>query len=149
MEDGSKYLCARCYHLQTAGPLPERTLGSTAFLSVAIACLAALALAGLALCVLYLLGTGNLPWFVLLGLLTFCVVGCPAALLLLFKRRNITLLVASLYLPLGLWSFLWHLAPGVEWEYSRTTAWGALFFLFLGAVAMCLFLRDLRALPRL
>jgi hypothetical protein len=147
MEYGARLLCERCYHLQITGPEPPRTLGSTGFTVIASLCLAALALAGFALCVLYLVGAGDLAWFIGLTALMFVIVGCPAAILA--KRRNLALLVASLYLPLGLWAYLWHLAPGVDWEYGSMTSYGGFFFFTIGLIAMAIFIRDLRALPRL
>jgi ABC-type transport system involved in multi-copper enzyme maturation permease subunit len=147
MEYGLRLLCGRCYHLQINGPEPEHALGSTAFTVIASLCLAALALAGISLCVLYLVGTGDLTWFVVLTILMLVSLGCPAAVLV--KRRNLALLIASLYLPLGLWAYLWRLAPGIDWEYGNMTAYGGLFFLAVGLIATILFVRDLRALPRL
>lgn len=147
LDYGMKILCEGCYHPQITGPQPEHTLSSTAFKRLASLCLAALALACSALCILYLVGTGDLPWFILLTALALTVIGCPAAVL--FRRRNLALLMASLYLPLGLWAFIWRLAPGVGWEYGRMTGYGALFFFALGMVAIFSFVRDLRALPRL
>ena len=71
----------------------------------------------------------------------------PAVVLL--RRRNITLLVTAFYLPLGIWSYLWFLAPGVDWQFIDSTAWGALFFMAVGFATLYVFLRDLRILPRL
>jgi hypothetical protein len=147
MEYGIRFLCARCCHRQITGPKPPRVLGHTAFTVIAYLCLAALALAGSALCVLYLSGAGNLTWFIVLGLFSLLAAGCPAVILL--RRRNLALLIASLYIPLGLWAYLWRLAPGVEWELSGVTAYGAFFFFTTGLVATILFVRDKRALPRI
>ncbi len=147
LDYGVKILCERCYHQQITGPQPEHKLSSTAFRLLASLCLVALALACSALCVLYLVGTGDLPWFILLAALAIAVIGCPIAIL--FRKRNLALIMASLYLPLGLWAFVWHLAPGVSWEYGRMTGYGGLLFFALGLIAMYTFVRDLRALPRL
>jgi hypothetical protein len=147
LDYGIKILCEDCYHLQITGPQPAHTLSPGAFKLVFSLCLTVLALACTALCILYLSGTGDLPWFILLTALAFAVVACPA--FILFRRRNLALLVASLYLPLGLWAFVWHLAPGAGWEYARMTAYGGLLFFALGLVAIYTFVRDLRALPRL
>ena len=147
IEEGAKFLCARCYHLQIAGPRPAHILSSTAFTAVAYTCLAALTLAGFALCVLYRAGTGDLAWFIFLIALTFIVLMCPA--IILFKKRNLALLMASLYLLLGVWAFVWYLAPGVNGEYGGMTVYGGLFFFIIGLIALGLFVRDLRVLPRL
>ncbi|MEW6554034.1 MAG: hypothetical protein AB1384_07085 [Actinomycetota bacterium] len=146
MDYGIKVLCENCYHLQVTGPQPEHSLSSTALKLVFSLGLAALALACAALCVLYLSGTGDLPWFILLSVLALAVVVCPV--IVLSRKRNLSLLMASLYLPLGLWAFVWQLAPGVGWEYGRMTAYGGLLFLALGLVAAYTYVRDLRALPR-
>lgn len=147
IDAGSRYLCLRCYHLQAAGMDPPRSRSSTVFITTAAVALAITALTGLSLCILYLYGTGNLFWFILLCLIMLLVVACPSVVLL--KHRNLSLLVAALYTPLGLWSFLWYLAPGVNWQYAESTTWSALFFFLIGFAALCLFLRDLRMLPRL
>ncbi len=147
VEYGVKLMCGRCYHLQVNGPEPPRTLSSKTFLLLSSMCLLAMALAGLSLCVLYLLGTEDLGWFIVLTVLMLASLGCPAAVLA--RRRNLALLIASLYLPLGVWAYLWRAAPGIDWEYGKMTAYGGLFFFAVGIVAMLLFLRDLRALPRL
>ena len=142
---GVKFLCSRCYHLQITGPQPPRTLGSTAFVAIAVAGLAAVGLAGFSLCILYMLGTGDLLWFTLFSLLMLCAVGCPAAILV--KKRNLALLLSALYLPLGIWGYLWYLAPGSDWLFSRFTAYGAYFFFVGGIVILVFFIRDLRGLP--
>jgi hypothetical protein len=147
IEDGSKYLCSHCYHLEIAGSWYPRTLSSRAFLIIAAACLGVLGLAGIALCILYVVGTGDLGWFVWLSLLMLCVVGCPAAALT--RKRNVALLVTCLYLPLGVWSYLWYLAPGVNGEYSNMTAYGGYFFFVAGVITLFFFVRDMRMLPRL
>lgn len=147
MELGIKFLCSRCYHMQITGPKPPRTLGSTAFLIIAAACLTAVGLAGFSLCILYLLGTGDLLWFIIFSLLMLCVVGCPAGVLV--RKRNLAFLVTILYLPLGIWAYLWYLAPGAEWGFSGLTAYGGYFFFIVGIVALVFFVKDLRGLPRL
>lgn len=146
MDSGSRYLCVRCYHLQTAGQEPLEEWNCRAFLAIAIASLVAIGLAGIALCILYLSGTGKMAWFVLLLALALSVAVCPAAVLL--KRRNLSLLVACLFLPMGIWSYLWHLAPGVDWGYGKSATWGTLGFLAIALFTLYLFLRDLRTLPR-
>jgi hypothetical protein len=147
MPDGARFLCTRCCHLHTKGPEPPHKLGYTAFTVIAYLCLAALALAGFTLCVLYVIGAGDLTWFVILSALMLCVAGCPAVILV--RKRNLALLLAALYLPLGVWAHLWHRAPGVEWEYSAMTAYGGYFFLLIGAAALVAFISNSRALPRL
>ncbi len=147
MEYGRKLLCERCYHLQVTGPEPPRTLSPTAFTVIAYMGLAAAGLAGFTLCVLYLVGTGDVTWFMVFTALMAVIVGCPA--LILIKKRNLSLIIASLYLPLGLWAFLWHLAPGAAWDYSRMTSYGGIFFFAVGLAALSVFIRDLRGLPRL
>ena len=147
MERGSKILCQRCYHIQAVVGQGSRSGSPAAFLALCIAALVVLTLTGITLCVLYLFGTGNLLWFILLFVFILVAAGVPAFMLL--KRRNITLLVAALYLPLGVWSYLWFLAPGVDWQFIDSTAWGALFFMAVGFATLYVFLRDLRMLPRL
>jgi hypothetical protein len=147
MEYGNRLLCERCYHLQITGPEPSHTLSSTAFMVMASLCLVALALAGFALCILYLVGAGDVLWFIVLTALMCAVIVCPAVILI--KKRNLAMLIASLYLPMGLWAYLWHLAPGAGWEYGNMTAYGGFLFITIGLAAMFLFVRDLRALPRL
>ncbi len=147
MEDGVKFLCARCYHMHITGPEPNHTLGSKAFLVIAAACLVAAGLAGSSLCILYLLGTGDTPWFIALGLVMLIAVAAPVGVLLL--KRNLTLLIAAFYLPLGVWALLWYRAPGVDWGFSGITAYGGFFFGLIGILALSFFIRDLRGLPRL
>jgi len=110
-DDGTKILCGRCYHLQVTGPQPPRTLGPTGFLLIALLCLAALALAGFTLCVLYLVGAGDLAWFITLTALMAASMACPAAVLA--RRRNLALLIAALYLPLGLWAYQAPINPAI------------------------------------
>ncbi|MBN2028313.1 MAG: hypothetical protein JW854_16310 [Actinobacteria bacterium] len=88
-----------------------------------------------------------MAWFIFLGILMLFSLACPAAVLL--SRRNLTLLTAALYLPLGIWAYLWYMAPGVNWEYSGITAYGGIAFFLIGLLALLLFARDLRSLPRL
>ncbi len=144
--DGTRVLCERCHHLQVTGPQPPRTLGPTAFRLIALFCLAALALAGFTLCALYLTGSGELAWFCALAALMAVSTACPAAILA--RRRNLTLLIAALYLPLGAWAYLWSMAPGAGWEYGALTAYGGLFIFAIGVVSLGFFVRDMRALPR-
>lgn len=144
---GTRFLCARCLHLLKVGPEPARASSPTSLKAVAAAALGLTALAGGALCALYLLGTGNLLWFGLLAAATFVLVAFPSAVLL--RYRNLTLLVASLFIPMGFWAHIWFRAPGVDWEYAESTGWGSLFFLAIGLITLLLFLRDLRSLPRL
>lgn len=146
MDAGSKYLCVRCDHLQAAGKEPTAHRKGFSFISIAAASLAVVALVGLAICFLFLSGTGRFAWFVLLLLLMSCVVACPSVVLL--KKRSLTLLISSLYIPLGAWLFLLYLAPGVHWEYKRSTAWGGFCFLGIGLLSLYLFLSDLRSLPK-
>jgi hypothetical protein len=147
MGDGVKFLCARCYHMHITGPGPPHTLGSTAFLVIAAACLVAVGLAGSSLCILYLVGTGDTPWFVALGVAMLIAVALPAGVLIL--KRNLALLIAAFYLPLGAWALLWYGAPGVDWGFGGMTAYGGFFFAVTGIFALFFFVRDLRGLPRL
>ena len=147
MLDGAKFLCARCYHVHIKGPEPGRRLGHAAFTTAAYVCLAVLALCGIALCIFYVTGAGNLTWSIILSALMLLMVGCPA--ILLSRKRNLALLLASLYLPLGVWAYLWNLAPGVEWEFSAMTAYGGYIFFMLGIVALVIFASNLTTLPRL
>jgi hypothetical protein len=144
---GNKYLCVHCYHLQIAGQEPMFARSNIVFLAITLSMVAAIALAGLALCLLYLSGTGKVAWFVLLLALMICVVACPIAIL--FRTRNLTILITSIYLPFGIWSFIIYIAPGVHWEFSKVTVWSALCFLGIGILSLYLFLRDLKILPRL
>ena len=147
LEQGSKFLCQRCYHIQAVAGQGSRSGSPAAFLALSIVALSILALTGITLCVLYLFGTGNLLWFILLFIFILVAAIIPAVVLM--KRRNITLLAAILYLPLGIWSYLWFLAPGVDWQFVDSTAWGALFFMAVGFATLYVFMRDLRILPRL
>ncbi|MFW6113505.1 MAG: hypothetical protein ACOC78_01115 [Actinomycetota bacterium] len=147
VEAGNKYMCRECLHLQAAGREPSRANGKVVFMVISVSALVMLALAGLAICILYMAGTGDILWFVILLLSTLLVAALPS--LVLTKRRNIALLVTSLYLPLCLWSYLWYMAPGVEWVYMESTIWGGLFFLIIGLLSFYLFMRDRKALPRL
>ncbi|MDY6794729.1 MAG: hypothetical protein SWK76_05555 [Actinomycetota bacterium] len=138
-------MCRQCLHLQAAGLESPRARGYAVFMAISVTALVVLALTGLSLCVLYLVGTGNVTWFIILLLTMLLMVAIPSVLLV--KRRNIALLVTSLYLPLGFWSYLWYMAPGVEWVYMESTIWGGLFFLLIGLLSLYLFMRDKRALP--
>ncbi|MDI7251497.1 MAG: hypothetical protein QME89_02975 [Actinomycetota bacterium] len=108
--------------------------------------MAAVASAGVSLCVLYLAGTGRGTWFALLLLSMSLTVALPLGVYR--RRRNLYILVSALYFPLGLWCFIWYLAPGVGWDYSSSLLGGGFFFLVLGAGALYLYDRDLRSLPR-
>ena len=59
VEEGTRFLCARCLHLEVAGPAPRRALGHRGFVATAAVLLALLFLAGSLLCSLYLTGTGD------------------------------------------------------------------------------------------
>gem|GEM_PF-1269165 len=146
LADGEKCLCRHCHHLQVLRRRNGSGMGYRAFLALACACLAAVALAGFSLCFLYLSGTGRVSWFLPLCASMMLVVGAPS--FLLTRRRNLALLAASLYLPLSLWSFLWSLAPGVDWEYEGSMGWSALFFLALACLGFYIYGRDLRTLAR-
>lgn len=146
LANGEKYICSRCHHLQVYRPLSGGGMGHRAFLTLVAASLAAMALAGFSLCFLYLFGTGRVSWFLPLFGSMLLVVGVPA--FLLSRRRNLALLAASLYLPLALWSFMWSLAPGVDWEYAGSMGWSALFFLSLACMGFYLYGRDLRTLSK-
>jgi len=87
MLDGAKFLCARCYHVHIKGPEPGRRLGHAAFTTAAYVCLAVLALCGIALCIFYVTGAGNLTWSIILSALMLLMVGCPA--ILLSRKRNL------------------------------------------------------------
>ncbi len=144
--NGEKYLCSRCHHLQVYRSRAGGGMSHRTFVALVIASLAATALAGFSLCFLYLFGTGRVSWFLPLFASMLLVVGLPA--FLLSRRRNLALLAASLYLPLAFWSFLWSLAPGVDWEYAGSMGWSALFFLSLACMGFYLYGRDLRNLSR-
>ncbi|MDI6831441.1 MAG: hypothetical protein QME88_08935 [Actinomycetota bacterium] len=146
VEAGSRFLCARCLHLEVAGPRPRRVLDHRAFLAVAVTLLALLFAAGSLLCALYLVGAGNLAWFMVLAALMLVVMASATSVLA--RRRNLALLLGSLYLPLGIWACAWRLAPGAGWELSRATGYGGLMLLGAGAVCLYVFGRDARRLPR-
>lgn len=143
---GEKYLCRRCHHRQILRWGSGSGTGYRTFVALACACLTLVALAGFSLCVLYLSGTGRVTWFLPLFASMTLVVCVPA--FLLTRRRNLALLAASLYLPLALWSLLWSLAPGVDWEYEGSMGWSALFFLALACMGFYLYGRDLRTLTK-
>lgn len=144
---GTRFLCARCLHLEIAGPEPRRVLGHRMFLAVAVVLLALVFAAGFLLCSLYMIGAGNLAWFLALTALMLCaLLGASSALV---RRRNLALLLGSLYLPLGAWAIAWRLAPGADWELSRATGYGGLLLLAAGAVSLYLYRREARRLPKL
>lgn len=145
-QPGTGYLCSVCHHRQVLRGEKGGDLTHRAFTTLVLSGIAAVGLAGISLCILYLLGTGRTDWFALLLVGMFLVVFCPA--MVLRRRRHLALLAASLYFPLGLWCFTWSLAPGVGWEYPGSMAWGALFFLLLGSLGVYLYRRDLKALSR-
>ena len=87
-----------------------------------------------------------LPYWVASALMLCAVVGASSALV---RRRNLALLLGSLYLPLGAWALAWRLAPGADWELSRATGYGGLLLLAAGAVSLYLYRRDARRLPKL
>ncbi len=147
MPEGAKFMCARCLHLHVKGPEPRHKLGHTAFTVIAFACLAALALAGFALCALYKIGAGDITWSIILSALMLCAMISPAVILA--RKRNLALLLAGLYLPLGAWAFLWQLAPGMDWQYSAFTAYGGRVIFFLGVGALVIFISNRSKLPRL
>jgi hypothetical protein len=146
LNGGEKYLCIRCLYVHRAGRESSPRRSHVLYAGIVVACLAAMGLAGLAICLFYLSGTGRLLWFILLFSLMLFVVALPGVIL--SSKRNLTLIISSLYLPLSIWSFLWFLAPNVHWEYGNSTAYGAFCFLGLGLLSLSLFIRDLRALPR-
>ncbi len=141
-----RYLCSRCHHLQVSRAQTDVKAHHSFFTAVVTGSLVLNALAGTSLCLLYLYGTGRVSWFCALLAAVLPVVALPA--FVFSRRRNLALLVASSYLPVSLWAFLWWLAPGVGWEYEGSVAWGAAFFLVLGCVGLYLYRRDLRTLPR-
>ena len=147
VDAGAKYLCARCYYLQASGQGTSRPGSYKILLGVVFGLMAAIAAAGITLCVLYLIGVASFGWFLLLLLVLLGVVAIPAALLL--KRRNLSLLLAALYLPLGIWTYLWYLAPGINWDRGNSVLWGAFIFLFAGLLSTYVSIRDLRTLPRI
>src|SRR4030042_5066423 len=97
---GNKYLCMRCLHTQTAGQESLHAGGKIAFVAVVASALVVIALAGLAICILYLSGNGPTAWFALPLALMLCSVLCPA--FLFPKRRNLTLLIAAPYISFSL-----------------------------------------------
>lgn len=144
---GVKFMCSRCYRVQAAGEAPARRMSKRIFLAASLGSLAAILLAGVVLCVVYLQGTGDASWFALLTLLLLGVVACPGIILL--RVRNLSLLAAALYIPLGAWSFLWRQAPGVAWLYGSLTGWLSFSFWAIGLGSLMIFLNDLGIKPRL
>lgn len=141
-----KFLCSSCHHLQEAERGEKGGLGNLGFKVLFLSGIFALGLAGVSLCVLYLLGTGRSAWFALLLAVELLFLACPLAV---FRRlRHVALLSAALYCPLGVWCLLWSMAPGVEWEFSEATRWGGVMFLALGFLGIYIYLKDLKALPR-
>lgn len=145
--DGIKFMCSRCYRVQAAGEGKRHRMSTRIFLAASAGSLLAAAAAGIGLCVLFLLSTGMTYWFLLLTALLMGVVVCPAVVIL--KIRNLNLLAASLYIPLGLWSFAWRQAPGVSWLYGGVMGWAALLFWAIGLGSLIMFLSDLGVRPRL
>jgi hypothetical protein len=147
IEEGDKYLCARCYYLQSAGQETGKPGSYKILLGVVFGLLTAVAHAGIALCFLYLIGVSSFAWFLLLLLVLLVVVF--AATISLLRRRNLALFLAAFYLPLGIWTYLWYLAPGVSWDRGNIVLWGAFLFLFIGLLSIYLVVRDFRSLPRI
>jgi hypothetical protein len=147
LDSGNKYLCERCLYEQVAGRETGRPGSYKLLLSVVYGFLAALGLAGIALCILYLVGVASFGWFLILLLLLLAVVIIPAAVLA--RRRNLALILAAFYLPLGVWTYLWYLAPGINWDRGNVILWGSFLFLFVGLLSTYLFVRDIRLLQRI
>lgn len=146
MSEGDRCLCSRCHHLLVYRPRTGEGMSHRTFTVLVTVSLAIIALAGFSLCFLYLFGTGRVSWFFPLFASMLLVVSVPAYLF--SRRRNLSLIAASLYLPLALWSFLWSLAPGVDWEYPGSMGWSAVFILSLAAMGFYLYGRDLRTLSK-
>ena len=147
VEEGARFLCARCLHLEVAGPAPRRALGHRGFVAAAAVLLALVFLTGSLLCSLYLTGAGEWLWFLILA--SLLLVATIGASTVLARRRNLALLVGALYLPLGAWALALRMAPGANWELSRSTGYGGLLMLLAGGVSLYVFARDARRLPRL
>ncbi len=143
---GGRFLCARCHHLMSAWNGEGRGGSGKWFRAGCLGGLAAVAAAGISLCSLYLAGTGRGAWFAALLLAFSLTVAIPLGVYR--RRRNLYLIVSTLYLPLGVWCFLWYLAPGVGWDYPSSLLGGGFFFLVLGAGGVYLYYRDIRSLPR-
>lgn len=143
---GGRFLCMQCHHVMVDGNGERRGVSGRWFRSGFLVGLTAVAAAGISLCSLYLLGTGRGAWFTTL-IITFSLT-LTVPLWVYRKRRNLYLVISALYLPLGLWCFLWYLAPGVGWDYPSSLLGGGFFFLVLGAGGVYLYYRDLRSLPR-
>ncbi len=147
VEAGARFLCARCLHLEVAGPAPRRVLGHRAFLAVIMVLLSAIQAAGIALCVLYLIGAGNVAWFVaLMALMIGVAVSVASALA---RKRNLAYVEATLFLPLSVWVFARISAPGTYADYKGPLIIGGMVFLVAGAISLYLYVRDSRRLPRL
>lgn len=143
---GNRFLCAACHYPQVNPEGKGNVSAARWFRAACLAGVGLVALVGFPLCILYLAGTGSEAWFAILLLVMAIAVALPLAVLL--RRRHLGLVASALYLPLGLWCFLWYLAPGVGWGYSSSLLGGGFFFLFLGAGSLYLYGRDLRSLPR-
>ena len=142
---GGRFLCARCHYPQRSPGAEDRIFGKW-FRFLCRGGPGAVAAAGISLCALYLVGTGRVAWFTVLLLVMSLTVALPWVLYR--RRRHLYLVIAALYIPLGLWCFLYCLAPGVGWDYSPSLLGGGFFFLAVGALAAYLYGRDLRSLPR-
>jgi hypothetical protein len=147
MEIGDKYLCSRCYYLQSAGQETGRPGSYKILLGVVCGLMAAIMLAGVALCLLYYIGVSSFGWFLLLLLVLVAIVLAPAVVLL--RLRNLALFLAAFYVPLGIWTYLWYLAPGINWDRGNIVLWGAFLFLFIGLLSTYLFVRDFRTLAKI
>ncbi len=142
---GVRFMCARCHYPQG---VPGRGKGSDGrwFRAACTGGFLALAAAGISLCALYYAGTGREDWFAFLLLAVSLTLALPLGFYR--RRRHPHLLVSAMYLPFGLLSLLWYLAPGVGWDYASSLVWGGVFFVLLGAGALYLYRRDLRSLSR-
>lgn len=143
---GGEFLCAACHYPQAIPGREGRGIPGAWFRAGCVLGIGLVALAGLTLCILYLAGTGRKTWFALLLLVMAAVIALPLAVFR--RRRHLLALTSALYLPLGLWCYLWYLAPGVGWGYAPSLLGGGAFFLVLGSGALYLYRRDLRSLPR-
>lgn len=143
---GDEFLCAACHYPQTM-PLKEvRGIPGAWFRAGCVLGIGLVGLTGFTLCILYLAGTGRKTWFALLLLVMVAMITLPLSVYR--RRRHLLALIPALYLPLGLWCYLWYLAPGVGWGYAPSLLGGGIFFLVLGSGALYLYRRDMRSLPR-
>ena len=108
VEYGVKLMCGRCCHLQVNGPEPPRTLSSKTFLLLSSMCLLAMALAGLS-SASSISWAEDLSWFIVLTVLMLANRMSAAVLAEAQPRPAHSLL----YLPLGVWAYLWRAAPGM------------------------------------